>query len=178
MKTINDIEIREEHFRNEKYNFQPKLTLKLDAISSDFNQEVINQIVLWKVNRYVEIDDGTLALLNKIKKDAVLFDEDLTREVLRKLLSTKGIQLPMASTILKFKNPNVYQIIDQRVYRFIYGKNLPNYFSSIDSQIDLYLGYLQKLHDACIEKDIEFKFSDRIIYELDKEYNKEVKIRH
>lgn len=42
MKTISEIEIPEEHLRNEKYNFQPKLTPELDAITSDFDQEIIN----------------------------------------------------------------------------------------------------------------------------------------
>lgn len=45
----------------------------------------------------------------------------MAEEILRKLLMTPGIRLPMASTILRFKNPNVYQIIDQRAYRFLTG---------------------------------------------------------
>lgn len=84
----------------------------------------------------------------------------------------------MASTILRFKNPNIYQIIDQRVYRFIYGIEMPKYFSSIEKQIDFYIEYLQKLKQVCIEKGIDFNLSDRIIYELDKLHNKEIKIKY
>ena len=179
MRTIdNNIEITEEHLQNKKYNFQPKLTQKLDSLSSDFNQEIINQIVLWKVNRYVEIDDDILLLLNSIKKEDEYVDEEITKKILEKLLSTKGIQLAMASTILRFKNPKNYQIIDQRVYRFINGKNMPSYFSSIEAQIKLYLEYLQKLRNVCIEKQIDFELSDRIIYILDKEYNESEKIKY
>ncbi len=116
MKTINEVEITEEHLKNEKYNYQPILTKKLDSISSDFDQEIINQIVLWKVNRYAEIDNETLSLLNSINKEDTFLNQSLTKQVLAKLLSTKGIQLAMASTILRFKNPKIYQIIDQRVY--------------------------------------------------------------
>lgn len=178
MKTINEIEITEEHLKNEKYNFQPKLTKKLDEISSDFDQETINQIVLWKVNRYAEMDNETFSLLNSIKKEDTFLNESLTKQILEKLLSTKGVQLAMASTILRFKNPKIYQIIDQRVYRFIYGENMPKYFSSIESQIELYLEYLQKLKNICQEKLINFELSDRIIYELDKEFNKSEKINY
>lgn len=178
MKTINDIEITKEHLKNEKYNFQPKLTEKLDLISSDFDQQIINQIVLWKVNRYAEMDNETFSLLNNIKKEDTFLNESLTKQILEKLLSTKGIQLAMASTILRFKNPKIYQIIDQRVYRFIYGENMPKYFSSIESQIELYLEYLQKLINICQEKLINFELSDRIIYELDKEFNKSEKINY
>jgi len=178
MKTIDNVEITDEHLKNKSYNFQPKLTKKLDLISSDFDQEIINQIVLWKVNRFAEIDDETFSLLNTIKKEDKFLNESLTKQILEKLLSTKGIQLAMASTILRFKNPKIYQIIDQRVYRFIYGENMPKYFSSIASQIELYLEYLQKLKNVCQEKLINFELSDRIIYELDKKFNKDEKINY
>ena len=50
----------------------PKLTqlksLKLDKINIDFNQEILNEIVLWKVNRYAEFENSTLLTLNEINK--------------------------------------------------------------------------------------------------------------
>ena len=178
MKTIKDIEITEDHLKNEKYNFQATLTKKLDEISTDFNQEIINEIVLWKVNRYAELKNETLILLNTINKDEEVLNEALTTQILQELLQTKGIQLAMASTILRFKNPKIYQIIDQRVFRFIYGENMPKYFGTIDSQIKLYLEYLDRLKSICKEKKINFELSDRIIYELDKEFNKDEKIKY
>ncbi|SFB86234.1 hypothetical protein [Kaistella jeonii] len=81
----------------------------------------------------------------------------------------------MASTILRFKNPSVYQIIDQRVYRFIYGQNLPLYFSNAQKQIEL---YLDKLKGVCEKKNIDFTLSDRILYQMDKHHNKGEKIRY
>jgi hypothetical protein len=36
-----------------------------------------------------------------------MIDKDLTSEILIYLLKTKGVRLPMASTILCFKNPNI-----------------------------------------------------------------------
>lgn len=178
MKTIFDIEITNEDLQNVNYKYQLELTSKLDGLDDDFNQEIINEIVLWKVNRYSFLDDETFSVLNKINKVDLVLDIELTTEILTKLLNTKGIQLAMASTILRFKNPNIYQIIDQRVYRFIYGIEMPKYFSSIEKQIDFYIEYLQKLKQVCIEKGIDFNLSDRIIYELDKLHNKEIKIKY
>ncbi len=66
MKTLKDIQISENHLKLEKYNYQPKLTAKLDKLNKDFDQDIINQIVLWKVNRFAEIDNATLILLNSI----------------------------------------------------------------------------------------------------------------
>lgn len=176
MKTINDIEITSQNLENENYKYQPKLTEKLDKINSDYDQNILNEIVLWKVNRFVEFDQETLQLLNNIKKTEKDFNAESTDIILQKLLNTHGIQLAMASTILRFKNPNVYQIIDQRVYRFIYGENMPSYFGTVESQIKLYIEYIKKLRGICNEKNIEYQHSDRILYQLDKEYNKDDKL--
>ena len=178
MNTISNLILNDDDFLNLEYNFQPELTSKLDEIDSDFTQEIINEIVLWKVNRYSNFDSETLNLLNKIDKNEKILNENLTIEVLGKLLNRKGVQLAMASTILRFKNPNIYQIIDQRVYRFIYGESLPSYYSSIEKQIEIYIAYLKELKSICEEKNIDFHISDRILYELDKKYNKDKKIKY
>lgn len=178
MNTIYNITLTNEDLQNENYNFQPELTQKLDELNCDFNQDIINQIVLWKVNRYSDFDEDTFECLNKISKKDLNLNEELTKEILSKLLNRKGVQLAMASTILRFKNPNIYQIIDQRVYRFIYGDIFPSYFSSSEKQINLYIDYLNKLKSICNEKNINFQLSDRIIYELDKKYNKDLKISY
>ena len=178
MNTIFDIEITEDDLLNKKYNFQPELTPSLDLLNSNFDQGTINQIVLWKVNRYSQVSENTLTLLNKINKENKVLNRELTEDILFSLLATKGIQLPMASTILRFKNPSIYQIIDQRVYRFITGENLPAYFSNCEKQVNLYLDYLDRLKEVCQIKKINFELSDRIIYELDKKHNKENPIRY
>lgn len=178
MKTVYDLNLTEQELSNDDYKFQPELTSILDNINVDFDQSIINQIVLWKVNRYSQFNESTLLLLNQVDKNDLVLNADLTEKILRNLLSTKGVQLAMASTILRFKNPNIYQIIDQRVYRLIYGKIMPKYFSSIDIQIELYLGYLEKLREVCNHKQIDFILADRILYDLDKKYNKDEKIKY
>ncbi|PQL93839.1 hypothetical protein C4S76_07065 [Apibacter adventoris] len=83
----------------------------------------------------------------------------------------------MASTILGFKNPKIYQILDQRVYRFIYPKKTLKYSSNLNDQINLYIQYLTDLRTICIERKIDYSISDRILYSLDKFHNKNEKIR-
>lgn len=173
MKTIFDIDYNSEEI---EFDYQSKLTRRLDIISGDFDQSIINEIVLWKINRYAELNESALDLLNQINKRSKKINIELTKKVLEALLNTKGIKIPIASTILRFKNPKLYQIIDQRAYRFIYKKELkiPNRTAG---QINLYLDYLSKLKEVCAECNIPFHHSDRILYSLDKKHNKNDKLK-
>jgi thermostable 8-oxoguanine DNA glycosylase len=178
MKTIQstDFEIKEEDF---EYNYQSSLTTKLDSYTLPFNQEVVNEIVLWKVNRYAELSTETLSLINEIDSE---WDEALIRNVLYALLSEKGVQLPMASTILRFKNKHLFQIIDQRVYRILYEDELKlnqqKTESNILKQIDLYLLFLKDLRDACAKLNIPFEMSDRVLYNADRRINPTEKLKN
>lgn len=178
MNTLDTIRITKDDLLGDSFNYQQKLTYKLDNTASDFNQEIINEIVLWKVNRYAEISTDVLDLLNQINYNDTTINIDLTKRVLQGLLNCKGIRLAMASTILRFKNPKIYQIIDQRVYRFIYGVELMYSITDIDRQIKIYLEYLDKLKQKCEKHHIIFEKSDRIIYKMDKIYNKEISIKY
>ena len=164
----------------EDYSYQDLLTSKLDDLNGNLNQEIINEIVLWKVNRYALIKPETLDLLNKIKKEDQVLDKELTTEILTKLLGKghKGIRLAMASTILRFKNPNVYQILDQRVYRFICGEELKYSVTNIEEQIKTYFQYLERLKEVCDEKNIDFRESDRILYMMDRKWNSNNKLKY
>lgn len=146
------------------YNFQPKLTEKLDELTGDFSQATINEIVLWKVNRYAELPIEIIDRINAIPRDEHFRMEDAgLLELLNEMLSCHGIRLPMASTILRFRNPHAFQIIDQRVYRYLYGKNL-----SANPKPADYIAYLNDLRDYCLREDIPFTEADRLLYEADK----------
>lgn len=84
----------------------------------------------------------------------------------------------MASTILRFKSPKIYQILDQRVYRFIYPKKTLKYSSNLNDQINLYIQYLTDLKTICIERKIDYSISDRILYSFDKFHNKNEKLEN
>jgi len=178
MQTINDLTPTELDLRNTDYSYQTELTVKLDNINSDFTQEIINEIVLWKVNRYSSLADKALSLLNQIKKTDTEINTELTKEILLQLLDKqqKGIRLAMASTILRFKNPFIYQIIDQRVFRFIYGFELKYSETDLNKQVSLYLDYLITLRQVCFDKNIKFENADRIFYSMDKFHNADSKL--
>jgi thermostable 8-oxoguanine DNA glycosylase len=177
MNTIYTLPITEIKIEESDYNFQEILTPILDEIEGDFSQDIINQIVLWKVNRYASIDATLLDKLNNLNKLDKEIDIEFTRQILDDLLNTKGIQLPMASTILRFKNPHIYQIIDQRVYRFIMGEEI-NEPHAIHKKIDYYFDYLEKLKSVCKEFNIDFNKSDRILYVLDKKSNSDKSLKN
>jgi hypothetical protein len=180
IKTIENIDFRIEK-TDYDYEYQSELTNKLDFINSDFSQEIINEIVLWKINRYAKLSSETIELINQIP-NADFIDKNLTINILKSLLNTKGVQLPMASTILRFKNPMIYQIIDQRVYRILYGKELSLSNSKSDKRIveniDLYIRYLDDLRLACSKIRIPFDQADRILYETDKRINSKIKLKN
>ena len=165
------------------FNYQKDLTDKLDSNHNDYDQNLLNEIILWKVNRYAKLGSVLTDLINRISPLDQKINVDLTKEIIRKLLRTKGIQLPMASTILRFKNPTIYQIIDQRVYRIIYeGRVLKlsqsNSDKKIEEKTELYLNYLEDLKQACDKLKIPFTTADRVLYQADKRINKDIKLNN
>lgn len=122
-------------------------------------------------------------MINEIDPKATNLEEVPTQAVLRNLLKTNGVRLPMASTILRFRNPMLFQIIDRRAYRVVYGEELPtiytskNYGKSVDERIEFYLNYLKRLQEIATEKKWKYEDMDRILYMLDKEINNDKKIK-
>ena len=157
-----------------QYKFQDKLTKKLDAQTEDFTEITLLEIVLWKTNRYPEINDQVLNGINDLRKD---YTEEKMVSLLRSLLALPGFDLPMASTVLRFACPDKLQIIDQRVYRFITDDQdslkIPY---NPEEKINLYQKYLKRLREICLEYNIPFNKSDRILYQLDKTENKDIKL--
>lgn len=175
-KTIFDPDFKIEPTDRE-YSYQNELTPRLDNYDKPFDQSHINEIVLWKVNRYAEVDEKTLNLINSIDPNSAELDVEKTTAILMGLLRTKGIQLPMASTILRFRNKHVYQIIDQRVYRILYPNEtlqIKAYQSdkNREEQINLYLKYLTDLKAACLRLAVPFEDADRTLYMADKRINR------
>lgn len=159
-----------------EYNFQPELTEKLDNIKSDFDEMTLLEIVLWKTNRYPEYSSGLLDDINSLRKE---FTINKAKALLRKLLQLKGFDLPMASTVLRFACPDELQIIDQRVYRFITsGTDQFKKPYNDDRKIEMYFDYIMTLKEICFKYKIPFKTSDRIIYQLDKRFNSDHRIKY
>lgn len=176
MKKLQDIPELAESFKqaDTEYKYQPQLTKKLDSHSGDFSEQTVLEIALWKTNRYPTITQDLLADINNLRKE---YSEEKARTLLRKLLELKGFDLPMASTVLRFAVPNDLQIIDQRVYRFITDKSCLNIPYNIEKKIELYFDYIHQLKSICQEKNIPFFKADRLLYQLDKIHNKDIRLK-
>ncbi len=156
-----------------KYTYQPELTKRLDALNPrDLSTEVLYEIVLWKLNRFPQIDQK---LIDNLKTMETLGANEHRKasEVLRALLSSPGIALPMASTILRFLNPKTFQIIDDRVYRIINpgkakypAKPIKINERYLKTSESIYFDYLDELQKHSSEK-LPFASADRILYQLD-----------
>ena len=136
------------------------------------------KIILWKVHRYAELENNLLTELNGLR--SLKAEERQTAgPVLEALLNTPGIDLPMASTILRFRNPTVFQIIDQRAYRSVMPEDkYPLYTaSSVEKKVNVYFKYLDAIDALCKQKGISFFDADRILYQFDKKENGKLKPR-
>lgn len=155
------------------FRYQPELTQKLDLLRpEDLTTKVFYEIVLWKLNRFPKLELGLIDSL----KAASTFQPKEHRKAstqLRTLLQCPGIGLPMASTVLRFVNPNVFQIIDDRVYRIIHPgkakypvKPLEVTEKYLTTSESIYFDYLDELHSqSCAQ--LPFAEIDRILYQLD-----------
>jgi len=149
------------------YSYQPELTGRLDALDSQpFTQAVINEIVLWKVNRYVALSPATMEALNGIA-GLQPGSHRAARDVILALLGEHEVDLPMASTLLRFRNPHTFQIIERHAYRALYGAELRLSGSTL-RRAELYLRYVDDLLKLAREKSIEFCTLDRTLYEFDR----------
>jgi hypothetical protein len=145
------------------------------------NRDIINSIVLWKINRQVDIG---VELFNAFKKINVTFLSFETKEreikaIIFDLLQVKGIKIAMASTILKMFYPEVFPIVDQRAYRELMGKELPVFYGASSTQkfVDLYYQYVKDCHtyNKNICPEIKFENVDKVLYQLDLEKGYKVK---
>ena len=164
-----------------KYSYNEELTKELDkSDSQQLNKEMLFKIVLWKLNRYPYI---SVHLIEELKGISNMKNHSEAREMIKELLKTRGIRLPMASAILRFLNPRIFQIIDDRAYRALLpGK--PKYPTKpqkitntyIEKSIDIYFEYLERIREISKSspKNFPFEEADRILYQLDIELGNKI----
>ncbi|HLG11613.1 MAG TPA: hypothetical protein VI876_07635 [Dehalococcoidia bacterium] len=171
-----------------KQSYQPVLTHELDSLSpSDlFNEAILNRIVLWKVNRFASLPEPLLTRLNDLA--GLTFGQHWeAKGILAELLSIRGVALPMASSILRFRNPQVFQVIDWRAYEMLHpGKLLEVYHvtknnkpseSKIESQVGIYFEYLADLKrkwEDEFRNEVPFSEMDRVLYQLSKQRRRQM----
>ena len=89
------------------YNYQANLTKKLDNLRRvTFTQSIVNEIVLWKVNRYVSLDNEILLSIDNLKT-LTNGEHRQAQTVLESLLSIHGVDLPIASILYRY--PRLYR---------------------------------------------------------------------
>jgi hypothetical protein len=153
-----------------QFKVYPTLTPKLDQSSGELTQERINEIVLWKVARYVNLPPDVLDALNGLKQ--LKAGEHIKgQNVLKALLSCDGVRLPMASTFLRFANPSVYQIYDRHMWRALYGEPHKINLKKTETAVPLYWQFIEELRGQCATLKIDFLNADRILFEFDKAEN-------
>jgi hypothetical protein len=159
-----------------QYGYQAHLTPKLDALHQvQFTQELVNEIVLWKVNRFVELNEGLLRKIENVRELSP-GEHRNSESLIESLLQVPGVDLPMASTLLRFRNPAVFQIIDRHAYRAIFGVKYPFYPStSPKKKIGGYFDYIDELIELCDRKALKFETVDRALYQFDKQENGHLK---
>jgi thermostable 8-oxoguanine DNA glycosylase len=155
-----------------QYNYQPELTARLDNLEGTaVDQLLINDIILWKVNRYVRINDDIVRQISELKV-LKAGEHRKSKKELSTLLELNGVDLPMASTILRFINPEIFQIIDRHAYRAVYEKKYPLYTSTpTERKLSVYFDYIDELIKLCALKALAFATIDRLLYIFDKKDN-------
>ncbi|MGY0646171.1 MAG: hypothetical protein ACW7DN_16505, partial [Paraglaciecola chathamensis] len=89
------------------------------------------------------------------------------KEVLEKLVLSQGIGFPMASSILKFINPDVFPIIDVRAYRALTGTK--PYYGTYS--YDKYIQYAEMLTNIAKEIGRPLREIDEQLYCFDQMNN-------
>lgn len=154
-----------------------------NRISEETDEEkqidIINSIVLWKLNRTPFISLETVRLIIKIKDiNFENLDERVAdiKAVILALLESKGVRMPVGSTILHFYNPELFPIIDQRAYRELYGQEIPERCKN-DEWASIYIEYVKdcKVYHETKCPNIPFSRIDQVLYQLDKNSGKKVK---
>lgn len=155
-----------------KYEYQPQLTSKLDGIEAvSLTPEHLNEIVLWKVNRYVSLDDNQIRQINALA-ELRMGQHRQARSILEKILAVHGVDLPMASTFFRFRNSSVFQIIDRHAYRALYGRDYRLYTRTPSTKkIEVYFTFIEDLRVLCQSKGLCFETIDRVLYVFDKKTN-------
>lgn len=166
-----------EVLRRFTYEDETDISVRIEsADNSNYreNRDIINEIILWKMNRTPEVSDEVIDAiysLREIKSPEEAVKSERTRVVIGKLLMSKGMKLPMASTVLHFYFPALYPIIDQRAYRELYGMEYPRNIIKLEKLVDMYVKYMVDCIDYHQKNCPEIPFSkiDKLLYQIDKE---------
>lgn len=140
------------------------------------NADIINEIVLWKINRQPKIGNELIIAIKNLSYKVTTYNnvnahKNEIADFYNELIKSTGVKAAMASTILKMFMPKALPIIDQRAYREIYGEEMP---SKVDG--DTYLKYVDEvINQFNNESGIDFSDMDKVLYQRDKAKGNKIK---
>ncbi len=158
--------------KEEKESLRDNLKKKRGKKKPDINRGDLRRVALWKINRVLEISKETIKKLNKLASmKEVSIDDPFVKDLIGDLLDSDGVDLPMASTILKFVRPDIFPIIDVRAYRALTGRR--PYFRdwSLSSKYTRYVEYTKRLKEIAKKRGKLLEKIDEQLYEFDREHN-------
>ena len=147
---------------------------------NSMDQDILRKVALWKLGRILKVDQDIIDSLDKVKewsRDNFFSGKhkDEFSDTLVKLLGSTGVGLPMASTFLRFRNPEVFQIVDRRAYRAVFGEKYKE--PPTEKATNYYLNYLQKLIEVNSKfPEVEYSDLDKILYQWDIINNRGIKL--
>lgn len=169
------------HYHYENYEGIISRIQKSNGCSTQENQDILNEIMLWKTNRIITVSDEIIKTIIgwEFQYPLEAARNEGVHDIFQELLGAKGVQAPLASTILKMYHPHLFPIIDQRAYREIYNKEFPKFYSkdAYSRYADMYVKYVIDCYYYQQEKcpDIKFCDLDKLLYQLDIEKGNKVK---
>jgi hypothetical protein len=155
------------------YNYDPGDRIKKRIKQKGYHAtpedvDIINNIVLWKLNRQITVDSETVELLNTVARTVKSPQEALSNpnvpELINDLLKSPGIRLPIASTILKFYQPKAFPIIYRRAFHQLFNTKLEE-----NAGVESYFQYIRKCIEVRQQYKIPFEKVDEVLYQKDKD---------
>ncbi len=149
--------------------YRTPLIKRLDSLEigknpGRWNRAALYEIVLWELNRFPEIDDSLLRDLEKAV-EIPPGEHRQGKDLLLRLLGCRCVGLTMATAILRFLNPETFQVLNARNGFLVLGTaDLP---SEPEELAELYFRYLDELRKLT-GKGFDFRIADRMLYQIDK----------
>lgn len=153
-----------------------------DFVDERESADIINEIVLWKINRQTKIENTLLRDIKDLSNKVKTYDDvknpcnkSEIERIYKELTETQGIKAAMASTILKMFMPEALPIIDQRAYREIFKNDMPKKVCGKEylDYVDAVIARFVKENAKCSTK-LNFSDIDKVLYQIDKATGKKV----
>lgn len=144
-----------------------------DDHDGGWSRENLYRVVLSELGRFPKIDEKLFIDLAAAAKLTPGKHRD-GKDIFCRLLSCENVGFTIATAILKFLNPEVFQTLNAHSGQVVMGDSLPpsrfsmdDYSSYIEAASEYYFKYLDKLHELTGD-ELEFRNADILLGQVDK----------